>query len=289
VSLPHLLLVDDSEAILAYERAALAGHYTISTASNGEEGLKKARELLPAAMLLDLSMPQMSGDEVLVKLKADPYLKDIPVIIVSSEKQRAEACLQIGAIAFLPKPIRAEDLRVLVGQVLETTRQHQRRGSLAILTVRAGPHEMAFPLESVRAVIDQPLTRALPMGPSYLCEMFDLHGEPICILDLNKRLGAPHSVSVTDRKLVVLSHQNMTLAICVDQVRDPEELPAEEVLRKEQIGGGDHGPLTEVLLALVKTSRGTVPVIDPAALLAKALLREIPNVLRELANRATAA
>ena len=91
MSLWHLLLVDDSEAVLAFEKAALAGHYQVSTAVDGRDALLKVAQLKPAAVLLDLSMPGMDGDEVLARMRADPQLARIPVIIVSSEKQRAEA------------------------------------------------------------------------------------------------------------------------------------------------------------------------------------------------------
>src|SRR6185436_7805594 len=90
VSLPHLLLVDDSEAILAFERAALSSHYAVSTALNGAEALEKVRQIRPAAVLLDLSMPEMDGDEVLRRMKADRELSYIPVVVVSSEKHREQ-------------------------------------------------------------------------------------------------------------------------------------------------------------------------------------------------------
>ncbi|HYV67858.1 MAG TPA: response regulator, partial [Myxococcales bacterium] len=72
MSLPHLLLVDDSESVLAFEKAALAGHYLFSTALNGREALTKVAQLKPAAVLLDLSMPEMDGDEVLAQMQRDP-------------------------------------------------------------------------------------------------------------------------------------------------------------------------------------------------------------------------
>jgi len=111
MGLPHLLLVDDSQAVLTYEQAALSALYGLSTASNGVEALQKARALRPDGILLDLSMPEMDGDAVLAALKADRQLSDVPVIIISSEHARAEACLRAGAAAYLPKPIQAPELR----------------------------------------------------------------------------------------------------------------------------------------------------------------------------------
>ena len=281
MSLPHLLLVDDSEAVLAFERAALSRHYAVSTATNGREALAKVQQLLPAAVLLDLSMPEMDGDEVLARLQQNPALRDIPVIIVSSEKGRAEACLEAGAKAFLAKPIRAQDLLPLVERVLEQARVAARAGNLAALFVTAGTIEVGLPLARVLTVMHQAATRPLPLGPSYLCELLVLHGDPVAVLDLPRRLGVEHTEAVLDRKLVVIEDRGVRLAICVDAVRDPEEIPAADLLRPEQLGGSQHGPMQEALVAVARTSRGPLPIIDPRALLSRDLLRKLAGQLRE--------
>ena len=85
---------------------ALAGHYQVTTAVNGRDALLKVAQLKPAAVLLDLSMPEMDGDEVLARMHADPQLARIPVIIVSSEKQRAEECLKTAATKVLERYLR---------------------------------------------------------------------------------------------------------------------------------------------------------------------------------------
>jgi CheY-like chemotaxis protein len=280
VSLPHLLLVDDSESVLAFEKAALAGHYVVSTAVNGREALTKVAQLRPAAVLLDLSMPEMDGDEVLAQMQQDPQLAVIPVIIVSSEKGRAEACLKGGARAFLAKPIRAQDLLPLVGNVLSEARRAERAGSLAALFVDAGGVEIGLPLETVVSVLHQASTRPLPLGPAYLCEMLEVHGEPVLVLDLARRLGLPHRSPIGERKLVVVECGAQSLALCVDGVRDPEELPREQVLPRGAVAGAEHGPLREALVAVVRTARGAVPVVDPRALASPRLLRELSKALR---------
>ncbi len=275
MSQPHLLLVDDSEAVLAFERAALSRHYAISTALNGREALEKIPQLLPAAILLDLSMPEMDGDEVLAQLQRMPALKRIPVIIISSEKGRAEACLLAGAKAFLAKPIRAEDLLPLVERVLTQARIDGRAGNLAVLFVSVGALELGLPLEQVRSVLHQTATQPLPLGPSYLRELLTLHGEPVAVLDLARRLGTEHAQPRLERKLVVIENDGVLLALCVDAVRDPEEIPAAFLLRPDQLGGSQHGALREALLAVARTSRGPLPIIDPRALLSRDLLRKL--------------
>ena len=280
MSLPHLLLVDDSEAVLAFERAALSGHYAISTATNGREALAKVPQLSPAAILLDLSMPEMDGDEVLAALQLDPLLRRVPVIIVSSEKARAEACLKAGAKAFLAKPVRAQDLLPLVERVLETARAEARAGNLAVLFVAVGKLEIGLPLEHVRSVLHQTATRPLPLGPSYLRELLELHGEAIPVLDLARRLGQEHAVSLVERKLVVIEDHGVRLALSVDAVRDPEELTAADLVRSDRLGGGEHGTLQHALVGIAQTSRGPLSIVDPRALLSRDLLRKLADSLR---------
>jgi CheY-like chemotaxis protein/chemotaxis signal transduction protein len=285
VSLPHLLLVDDSEAVLAFEKAALSGHYAISTALNGREALAKAQQVGPAAVLLDLSMPEMDGDEVLARLQDDPELRRIPVIIISSEKGRAQACLRNGAKAFLPKPVRAQELLPLVERVLEEARAAARVGNVAALFVSVGTIELGLPLESVRNVLHQTATKPLPLGPAYLSQMFELHGEPVAVLDLARRLGVEHAQPLLERKLVVVQRDGARLALCVDDVRDPEELAAGDVTPPDRLGGSQHGALREALLGIAKTARGALPLIDPRALVSRELLRKLVDGLRAEAAR----
>ncbi len=90
--------------------------YRLLTAMQGGLGLDLAREHHPDLILLDLNLPDMSGDEVLRKLKADPHVRQIPVIMVSADAMgdRIEQVMALGASGYLTKPYRvAEFLRVL--------------------------------------------------------------------------------------------------------------------------------------------------------------------------------
>jgi CheY-like chemotaxis protein len=279
VSLPHLLVVDDSEAILAYEAAALSSSYTLSTASNGIEALDKLGEIRPAAVLLDLSMPQMSGDELLVRMQADPGLRSIPVIVVSSEKRRGEASLKRGARAFLPKPIRAPELRALVASVLDDERRRAQSEELAVLVLGLGALDFGIPLDPVREVLPYPMTRVVPLGPEYLAEMIDYRGSPVLVLDLARRLGIAHAEPVQERKLVVWGVGDRMLAISVDRVREPQVFAPGDVLPRVRIAGVEHALLSQVLLAIVKTDAGPVPVLEPKAFLTGELLDAVSEVL----------
>lgn len=280
MSLPSLLLVDDSDAILALEKAILSGHYSLHTASNGREALERLAKLQPAAVLLDLSMPEMDGDEVLQRMKANPATSDIPVIIISSEKSRAEACLGMGAEAFLPKPFRAEDLLSKVASALENARRRARAGSMLVLRMSVGEQEFALPLESVREVLLQPALRPLPGGPAYLAEYVELRGAAICVLDVARRLGQEHHVSLRERMLVIIHVEGMPLALCVDRVQDPEEFSATDIDR--HVGGAEHGLLQEGLVGMLRVFGGAaLPLLDPKVFISRGLLRELPELLKQ--------
>jgi CheY-like chemotaxis protein/chemotaxis signal transduction protein len=273
--LPHLLLVDDSEAVLAFEKAALSGHYAISTAANGREALEQLRRVDFNGVLLDLSMPEMDGDEVLQHMQRDSRMAQVPVVVVSSERHRQEEVLRKGARAFLAKPIRAQELIPLVGRILEDARKLARAGNLAVLAVHAGQVEVGLPIESVLSVHHQLATRPLPLGPSYLSKMVVIFGEPVPVLDLPRRLGVKHTTPLDQRKLVVVQDEAAQIALCVDGVRDPEEIPAGDVTPKEKLAGTDHGLLRDALVAVAQTPRGPLPILEPRALLSRELLRRI--------------
>jgi CheY-like chemotaxis protein len=83
--------------------------FTVLSAASGMGGLARARERRPAAITLDIVMPDLDGWAVLTALKGDPALADIPVILVTivDEKQRGYA---LGAVEYLVKPIDRERL-----------------------------------------------------------------------------------------------------------------------------------------------------------------------------------
>ncbi|MGC4119731.1 MAG: response regulator [Myxococcales bacterium] len=297
MSLPAVLLVDDSEAVLAFERAALTGHCDLVTASNGRQALERMAQRIPDLVLLDLSMPEMDGGEVLSRVKADSRLREVPVIVLSSESSREAECLAAGAERFLSKPVAADRLLSAVNQALEDVQRRKRQGSLAALPVGVGPYELCLPLSSVRTVLLQPMLQQLPSAPHYLVGIFSLRGQLVAVLDLARRMGVEHQTPVAERKLVVVEEQGVLLALCFDRVSAPEEFPSEAVVPREQVGGGEFGVYGRVLRCFLRATgegqgapkaadaaagRAFLPVLEPASLFSGSLLGEIRALLREL-------
>lgn len=271
MGLPRVLLVDDSEAILAVQVAALAAMCELATCHDGREGLAKARSFRPDAMVVDLSMPHMRGEEVLERMRNDPALSSIPVVVCSSETERTADCLRAGAKAFLGKPVDAEALVATISQLLEQARRARQSEGLLVLFVKAGSLELGLPIAAVRSVLHQVATSRLLVGPAYLSEVVQLFGEAVLVLDLARRFGVAHTSALQDRKLVLVEGQ--ALALCVDEVRDPEEIPASALSRRDQLGGGVLGSIALVAMAL--TERGPIAIIDPTALASARMLREL--------------
>jgi CheY-like chemotaxis protein len=100
-----ILLVEDSKFLrLTVERALARAGYEMSSAADGEEALRMAREKLPDLILLDMLLPKISGPDVLMALKKDPLTMAIPVVVITGLSLKNAARLQEdGAVAFLEK------------------------------------------------------------------------------------------------------------------------------------------------------------------------------------------
>lgn len=275
--LPSLLLVDDSESMLAFEQAALSRHFATATARTGAEALAAVQAVRPALMVLDLSMPEMDGDEVLRRLRASAAFADLPVVILSSERARADQCLALGADAVLHKPVKAEELVRTVDEVLARARARERQGSLAVLPLRAGGTAVALPLAVVQSVQSHPATLPLPALRPYLSQAVELRGQVVAVLDLALRLGLEPRAPLEERKLVIATLPGLPLAISVDEVQSPEEILAQDITPRAQLAAPD-----DAVLAVVRTSAGPVPVLKPEALVSARPLKALPRLLAQL-------
>ena len=127
----RILLVDDS----MYQRLKLrkvleAAGYEVIEGSDGEEGLYMAASSAPDCIVLDLIMPKVGGVQVLREFH-EKHLT-LPVIIHTADIQEStkQECLALGAVAFLNKPSREEDLLAAVAQAIQP--QDKESGHAAI-------------------------------------------------------------------------------------------------------------------------------------------------------------
>jgi GAF domain-containing protein/DNA-binding response OmpR family regulator len=125
-SIGTVLVIDDEPAVRELMQRFLAKEgFRVATAAGGEDGLRRARELRPDAITLDVMMPGMDGWAVLSALKADPDVADIPVVMLTivDDKNLGYA---LGASDYLTKPIERDRLVAVL-------RRHRR--DLPVLVV----------------------------------------------------------------------------------------------------------------------------------------------------------
>ena len=131
---PGMLLVVDDDAAnrdVLSRRLARQGH-GVRTASNGRDALRLMRGVAFDLVLLDMMMPDMDGYEVLRRIKGDPMLQHVPVVMISalSEVQSVVRCIEAGAEDYLAKPFDPTLLQARIGACLEKKRGRDREGAL---------------------------------------------------------------------------------------------------------------------------------------------------------------
>lgn len=116
---PLVLLVEDEKDIRAVAALAIESlGYTMLVAKDGAEGLEMARKYKPDLVVTDALMPKMDGREMCRRIKSDPELADVKVLVISSVftsiKYKTEAMRDFHADDFLPKPVELNTLRSIL-------------------------------------------------------------------------------------------------------------------------------------------------------------------------------
>jgi CheY-like chemotaxis protein len=111
-----VLVIDDDPAIREVVSTILALEgYPVVSAESGAEALEELRGgVQPCVILLDLRMPDMDGWELRARLKREPQLADIPVVVLSGDHDAAKAAQALSANGFLMKPVELTDLLQVV-------------------------------------------------------------------------------------------------------------------------------------------------------------------------------
>jgi len=113
MSIRKVLVVDDSATDLKkLEQIVSEAGYTVITATSGKEALERARQDRPDAVLLDIIMNDMNGFQVCRALTSDDATKNIPIVLVSSKKEKTDQVwgVEQGARAYVTKPFTPEQI-----------------------------------------------------------------------------------------------------------------------------------------------------------------------------------
>lgn len=123
-----ILIVDDEPNVHIMLEALLEREgYNLHFASNGPDGLQKAFELTPDLILLDVMMPGMDGFAVCSRLRADPVLAEVPIIMLTALDDRKSRLrgIEVGADDFLSKPFDNIELRARIRTITRLNRYRQ--------------------------------------------------------------------------------------------------------------------------------------------------------------------
>ena len=147
---PLILIVDDNPAnVEIFKMRLSANDYDIITATDGEAGLEMARDRQPDLILLDIMMPKMDGLEVSRRIKEDPSLPFMPIIMVTAKADSKDvvAGLEAGGDEYLTKPVDHAALVARVKSMLRIKSLHD--------TVLKQSAQLKFQLETATKIQSQ--------------------------------------------------------------------------------------------------------------------------------------
>ena len=130
-----LLLVEDDRPLRErLARAMEARGFTVSIAETGLKGLEKARNERPEVIILDLMLPEMTGEKVCKALKEDASTAGIPIIMLTAKSQPEERIqgLELGADDYVPKPFSPKELVLRVQALLRRVRKSEQGNQVEV-------------------------------------------------------------------------------------------------------------------------------------------------------------
>jgi signal transduction histidine kinase/CheY-like chemotaxis protein len=136
-----LVIEDDPGAVRLIRESLQGAGWRVRAAGDGPTGLAAARERRPDAIVLDVMLPGIDGWDVLRTLKADPELRDVPVLMLTVVDER-EVGLALGAIDYLVKPVERAALLARLSRYTFTTKV--REGDVRVLVVDDDPGAVAL-------------------------------------------------------------------------------------------------------------------------------------------------
>lgn len=225
----RILIIEDTPAVSHYMMRQLSPDYSFYFALTGDEGIEKARNIVPDLIITDIMMPGMDGLELCRQVRESELLNHIPVIMVTAKASSEDRLkgLEAGADAYLEKPFRADELKVRVEKLLEQ-RQLLRQKYSQVIETEDNTSDNAEPVLSERDKIF-----VAKLTDSLHCMMekgkidYDALAYNLCIsrAQLNRKLKAITGFTTTEYILQI----RIALA---KHLLDTTDLPIWEVAEK---------------------------------------------------------
>lgn len=216
----RILVVDDNESNrdLLCRRLARDGHM-VSHASSGRAALDMLADGEFDLVLLDLMMPDMNGYEVLTRLRADPGLREVRVIMISGihETESIIRCVEAGAEDYLPKPCDPVLLRARISACLERKRWRDRE-HLYLTELKAEKERSEALLHNI---LPSPIVRRLNQGERAIADRLDevsiLFCDVVGFSAIASRMTAVHLVEYLTR--VFTTFDRLTLDLGIEKIK----------------------------------------------------------------------
>ncbi|HEY2615276.1 MAG TPA: response regulator [Chthoniobacterales bacterium] len=152
----RILIIEDEQDVIDLLTLHLrkAGGFNISSAADGASGLRKAREELPAVIILDLMLPRMPGLEVCKVLKTDPTTRHIPIIMLTAKAEEIDRIvgLEFGADDYVTKPFSPRELILRVNAILRRGKGDavEEKMSIGLIVLDPARHHVAVGGKAIR-------------------------------------------------------------------------------------------------------------------------------------------
>jgi len=158
-----ILVVDAEEPLRELLRAELtrSGH-KVAVAARGEEGLAMYREEIYNVVLLDMRMPGITGFETLQQMRVESTIPEVVILTGHGTIESAVACIKEGAYDYLTKPVKLDELELVIRKAHEKNRLRLQNISLKLEVGKHEPHRIVGRSLAIQNVLD--LVRRL--GPS---------------------------------------------------------------------------------------------------------------------------
>ena len=167
---PTVLVVEDNADMVTFLGGLLGSRYRVMTAGDGKEGLEQIRTRRPDLVITDVMMPRMTGFELIERMRADPGMSEIPVIVLTARgevEDRVEG-RATGADAYIAKPFHSGELMAAVRGLLSTARvrrqeSRQRRDESVEALARGVARELVAPLQELDGGLEELRARLAPL------------------------------------------------------------------------------------------------------------------------------
>lgn len=168
----RLLIIEDNHDIASYIGSQFEDHYSVSYATDGTEGFKRAVELVPDIIITDLMMPGLNGLDLCRQIRSNEVVNHIPIIVVTakvSEEERIKG-IEAGADAYLTKPFNTTELRMQVERLLDSRKTLRQKFAQIVIkgqekeddnepeTTKLEETDISF-LTKVSTIVDQQINQ----------------------------------------------------------------------------------------------------------------------------------